>query len=305
MFNSYADMVAALMCSVPTSYLQRPPHWSPEQYVSDRNIKLTTPDTQPVSGFFTDKLELLDLHTMYCKVIPAFKQSWEAAINAHYDRLTETQRIHQGIFREDGSTQTHCRDTEAWFDLWCLCRKDLGDMLGYAPSAEAISMIEKVGLNKGKFMRHAYVEIGPVRFTADLKEGEWAMARPPVVMQNADGEMITQPEFGRVQSIYELKGPDGKFCVAIKMQWFEGVEEGEDLYHPLLRTPLIGKKPRADRIDIMWLAQDLIPIRCWAARDYDVPARQIMLTRSWGILRHLGFPVQPYIVDPFSFMDDQ
>lgn len=122
-------------------------------------------------------------------------------------------------------------------------------------------------------------------------------------MRNAEGEIITQPEFGRVKAVYTHKSPAETLELVVRMEWFENVAEGQDLYHPDQRNPLIGVSPRRDRLDVMWLAKDLVPLICWAARDYDErpPARrQIMLARDWGVLRALGFPVEPYRDDPYE-----
>lgn len=175
-------------------------------------------------------------------------------------------------------------------------------MIGTEPSEEVLHMIEDVGII-ADYVPHTWVEVGPVRFSGGFGEeqGDWALCRPPTVMQNAEGEMITQPEFGRVRAVYTHKGPDEITNLVVRMEWYENVAEGKDLYHPEQRNPLVGLEVRKDRLDVMWLAKDLIPLICWAAHDYDLPAeRQIMLARDWGVLRVLGFPVQPYLDDPYE-----
>lgn len=309
MLNSYIDLQAAMFATLSSSYLDRPPFWSPEEFVLNRDIQLTLPKKNPAIILFNVQ-DLNHLHNMYCKLIPVFQEAWELAINTYYASLTAAERTSRGLVTEGRAVKFVAFVDEAkgpqtayhaWYKMWKLCRKDLEGLIGEAPSSEVHAMVAEVGISS-LARQHDFVEVGPVRFTSGIRDGDWAMARPPLVMQNAEGEMLAQPEFGRVQGVFEHEGPDGKTEVVVRMQWFQGVPEGQELYHPEMRIPMISKLVRRDDIDVMWLAKDLIPLRCWAARDWDVAARQVMLARTWSVLRVLGFPVQPYPDHPYHYL---
>lgn len=306
MNNSYLDLVAVMMKDLPRSLLVRPPYWCPEQYVLDRDIPLTTPDVQAQGRLFTRADDLFDLHSMYSQLFPEFGEACKLAVNSYYETLTASQQNALTMWLDPDDGCVKFRRAEGWLKVWSLCRRGIAEMSGVPPSEEVVRMIEVIGI-VGDYVPHKYVKVGPVRFTADMRDGEgdWALSRPPLVMRDAEGEMITQPEFGRVKAVYTHMGPNEKVEVVVRMEWYQNVAVGEDLYHPLQRNPLVGLVPRRDRRDVMWLAKDLIPLICWAAPDYDRPSglsRQIMLSRSWGVLRVLGFPPPAHPDDPFAFV---
>lgn len=179
MTNNYKDLVAAMMATLSEDLLVSPPFWCPEIYAKDRDIKLTTPNVQARIRLFT-LADLFDLHSMYCKLYPDLGEACKLAVNNHYKTLNDEQRDTLTMWMDPDDRCVKFRKAEGWLDVWKLCRRGIGEMIGHEPSSEVVRMIEEIGI-VADYVPHTWVEVGPVRFTAGLGagEGDWALCRPP------------------------------------------------------------------------------------------------------------------------------
>lgn len=140
------------------------------------------------------------------------------------------------------------------------------------------------------------MHVGDVHFKAEFTNGgSWALARPDVnLSQDGDGIVNEHlhPDFGKIRGIYMHTGPDGVERLITRMKWYNRVA---DMYHKSLRCPQVSTVADTRGIHVMWPAVDIVPWTCAAMPLGRSQTHQVMLARTWSVLRHLGFPSQPHL----------
>lgn len=296
MINAYADLQVAMFSGASAFSgldidpgVQCPEYWFKEESACDRDIKTQPGPEKPLKDKEFSEKEYRDLHKFYRKLLPDYGNLWNEAFHEVYDKLSVVEAYRAGYDKETGEWVSHA----TFIDFFVRFRTQLPQILGYAPEPKLLAMAA-AGLCSGA-SSHRSMLVGKVRFKVDpVKGGSWALARPPIQMAtNAEGEVIEQPDFGQVEGIYSHTGPDGVVRLICNMKWYESVPEGHEIYHASLRCPVISQVELLG-VDEFWCARDIVPWTCMAFPDPRNKHRQIMLARSWSVLRHLGFPDQEY-----------
>lgn len=273
--------------------VKRPANWIREKSACKRNIETVegpTSDNLPVHTFESSSPDYKALHDMYCKLIPAFKELWDRAVQEVVGGLSDA--VAKRVYGWDNSAKDWFKH-EDWLRMWRKFRGELPEILGRRPEAgeEAFA---KQGIKQDAAAFQSMF-VGNVRFKADdVFGGSWALARPAKKMAKDDnGEVIEIPYFGQILNVFKHIGPDQVVRIICKMKWYKQVAEGTDIYHPTLLCPMISRHVLKD-VDVMWCAKDIVPWTCFAMPVLRHPQKnQVMLARSWSVLRHLGFPPMP------------
>lgn len=298
MMNAHADLQAVLFSKAEglgrkDAGVGCPDFWYKEETACDRDVKTFPGPTQHKLAYtrFTTVQDIKYLHDMYCRIIPAFGILWNEAVENYIRPMTPTQKWDFG-WREQ---RKGFACIEQWHEMWKKFRASFrrGDpgMLVDRVATEAEMAMGRQGIEPGAH-RYRSMEVGKVHFEAAEREGgSWVLSRPPLPRMVGGRVLVERPDFGRIKSIYVHVGPDGERRVITRMKWYQ---RSVDVYHPTLRCPLVSTTEDKNTRDVMWCAKDIVPWTCLAMPDLKVKGRQVMLARSWCVLRHLGFPQQEH-----------
>lgn len=304
MINSYADL-QAIMFEISLGHasasVEFPDFWCKEDYIADVDCPVEA-GPKLANGKNLNREDIRYLHDLYCRILPEFRALWEEALHNHVSHLDDNAVVKLGLDTRGRVIQFE--STAAFYRMYEMFLQGLEGMLGREPTLEETKMV-KQGIKWGS-VEYRNVDIGPITF----KPGSWALARPdPRRMRR--GRTREAPQFGKILNIYSHIGPDGDWRLVARMAWHDTVAAGTELFHGLVRAPLISAHRRDINKDrfVMWQIKDIVPIPCLAERDFDDDSRLIMLARTWSGLRHLGFQKQlhnhPYPdLDPLSDSED-
>lgn len=309
MCNGHADRQAVAFCNAdgkddPDPEMRDPGVHCPEFWFKE--FTACVRDVKTSEGPHKDHLprhrfnikEIRYLHEMYTRVIPEYGSLWTEATEKYFARFNAQELKKVGWDARVKKWET----TLLWSKVFNKFRSELPDMLEREPYPEEADMVRfgiEWSANSFKSMT-----VGNVRFQANPDGGSWALSRPPIVRPRTRGEaaVVLHPDFGQVRSIYQHQGPDQKTRLITSMKWYQRVDP---MYDASLRCPLVSTAEDVG-VDVMWLASDLVPWHCMAmplmtvqrnARETKLvksKTMMVMLARSWSVLRHLGFPVQPH-----------
>lgn len=278
-----------------------PDFWYKEESACDRDIKKIQGPQQHKLGYvkFTNETDIRPLHDMYCRIIPAFGRLWDESIENHLKPLSAVERKALG-WREQTKDWNSIGQ---WYDMWKLFRasyrRGMPGMLGDREPEDSEIAMARQGIEPGA---HYYrtMKVGKVQFEAKAPEGgSWVLSRPPLQRVVNGHVLIERPDFGQIINIYVHVGPDGVSRVITRMKWYK---RSREMYHPTLRCPLVSTEEDKRSRDVMWCAKDIVPWTCLGMPDLHVGGRQVMLARSWCILRHLDFPQQAHLY-PYPDLD--
>lgn len=290
MINSYADLQAIMFeisLGNASSSVEFPEFWCKEDYIVDVDCPVEA-GPKLATGRKLDQEDIRYLHDLYCRILPDFKSLWEEALNNYVSGLDENEIKHLGL--DVRGRVVRFETTRAFYDMYKMFLQKLEDMLGRDPTEEEKAMV-KQGIKWGS-VEYRSVDIGPIKF----KPGSWALARPDKSRMNRRGKTREAPQFGKILNIYSHIGPDGEWRLVVRMDWHDTVAAGKELFHDLVRAPLISSRRRditRDRF-VMWQVKDIVPIPCLAERNFDDDSSLIMLARTWSGLTHLGFQKQDH-----------
>lgn len=263
-----------------------PEFWFKEFTACVRDIKTKAgPPKDHLPRFkFTSIKDIRHLHNMYTTVIPEYGSLWNEAVSKYLARFNarEVQLLGWDIRVQKWDTDL------LWDKMFKKFRSDLPGLLEREPYPEEVEMV-RFGIEWGADSFKT-MTVGNVHFEARPSGGSWALARPPVVLPGNPGEavLVQRPDFGQVKNVYLHKGPDQKVRLITRMKWYKRIDP---MYDPLLRCPLVSTAEDVD-VDVMWPASDIVPWCCMAMPLGKSETTQVMLARSWSVLRHLGFPQQ-------------
>lgn len=268
-----------------------PEFWFKEESASDPNVQTKVGPAQHKKSYFRFKSDSKDprfLHEMYCELIPAYGALWQTAFDNRMDNKSFKERWDLGWDANRMKWNSEIKFAE----FYQFFRSNLLELLGRAPEAEEAAMA-RAGITSGA-ASWSSMSIGNVRFEDDGRKGggSWVLSRPPAdLSRDGDGELLehAHPDFGQIQSIYMHEGPDGVFRLITRMKWYERVLP---MYHATLRCPLVSTKAATNEVGVMWPASKIVPWVCMAMPLGKKCSQQVMLARSWSVLRHLGFPTQ-------------
>lgn len=271
-----------------------PDDWFKEDSACDPNVKTVEGPKSDRNKYFAFADESKDprlLHEMYLKLIPAYNTLWSTAWDSRMGHKSVKEKWALGW----DSRREKWNSEAQWSAFYHNFRSNLPELLDRAPE-EAEAAMALAGITSGAASWRSMF-VGKVRFHAEPQNGgSWALARPPCELsRNSDGDLTEHihPDFGRVLSIYKHKGPDGVYRMITRMKWFE---RSTHMYHNTLRCPLVSVNAASDEVDVMWPASGIVPWYCMAMplEKTKTQNKQVMLARSWSVLRHLGFPAQPH-----------
>lgn len=271
-----------------------PDLWFKEEAACDPNVKAREgppTDRRPYCPFKEGSRDARYLHEMYLKIIPGYKTLWNTAFDNCMEGKSLAQKRALGW---DSRQQRFCSELES-AKFYRHFRSFLPELLRRAPEQAEAEMADVGITSGGKAWSSMYV--GKVQFEAEpTKGGSWVLARPlNDLSMNGDGEVIehNHPDFGRVKAIYQHLGPDKVMRIITRMKWYKRAPR---IYHETLRCPLVSTEAADDEQDIMYPASGIVPWSCIAMPlgGSATETQQVMLARSWSVLRHLGFPQQPH-----------
>lgn len=288
MINSYADLQAIMFeisLGNASASVEFPEFWCKEDYIVDLDCPVEA-GPKVASGRKLDQEDIRYLHDLYCRILPDFGALWEEALHNYVSRLDEDEIFDAGL--DTRGRVIKFESTQAFYDIYKMFLRNLEEMLGRDATDNEKAMV-KHGIKWGS-EEYKSADIGPIKF----KPGSWALARPDQSRMNRRGKTREAPQFGKILNIYSHIGPDGEWRLVARMDWHDTVAAGSELFHNLVRAPLISTERRdilKDRF-VMWQMKDIVPIPCLAERNFDDPSSLIMLARTWSGLAHLGFQKQ-------------
>ncbi|GIL93033.1 hypothetical protein Vretifemale_20500 [Volvox reticuliferus] len=255
------DLPAATSCTVDNTHLTDFPimvsasiQWNQDLLLfSELPISVSSSSRR---GFMTAETRSF-LHMMYCRLLPppgvgdrCFGEVWAIAVASRMPGGQSLLEITDHIKLITQFTADPAKFVRG------LSQREL------TQAANGVSMIRS---------EQKSVSLGPLT----LCPGSWFLCKP------GDGE-VKSLWFGRVLHILEHVGPDGDSRVVIEAQWHEC--KGTDAYY---RMPVVPASPSLHVCGPMWLADDVVPIPCWAESFYNRPGKLLMVARSWAFLQRL------------------
>lgn len=148
-----------------------------------------------------------------------------------------------------------------------------------------LTKVDEVWLDY-KLLRSTAIQLGPLLVRAGESGESGKMQR--MVMHRKGLGVFAVPRFGVFEGTFTHKGPDRLSRLLAQVRWHKAPRE---MYHPDLEQPMA--LAAVDKtIPDLCLAEDLVPLSCFAAPDLDDLSRLIILTpKSWrSTLALLGFP---------------